>query len=104
MDSDHGSEDETQQELLFQSVADSPLSNLPPEICNTIYRYVLIQNRHVAITKSRGIPQPSLLVVSKLVRSEIYELFYLENKFMCIVHQFDPASIILANRRWLALS
>lgn len=103
-DENLSSEEKAQQELMLESVAKSPLFDLPPEIRNTIYRYVLVKTRNIAITKSRGIPEPALLLVSKLVRSETYELFYIENKFKCVVIQFDPACIMLANRRWSALS
>ena len=104
MDSDLSPEEKAQQELMLKSVADSPLFDLPPELRNKIYRYALVRNRELPITKSRGIPEAPLLSVSKLVRSETYELFYLENKFKCVVHNYDPTSLMLLDRRWSALA
>ena len=104
MDSNLSLEEKAQQEIMLKSVADSPLFDLPPELRNKIYRYALVRIRELAITKSHGIPEAPLLSVSKLVRSETYELFYLENKFKCVVHNYDPTSVMLANRRWSALA
>ena len=104
MDSNLSLEEKVQQEIMLKSVADSPLFDLPPELRNKIYRYALVRIRELAITKSHGIPEAPLLSVSKLVRSETYELFYLENKFKCVVHNYDPASLMLLDRRWSALA
>jgi len=97
------SQEPAQQQTLPSSVANSPLFKLPPELRNMIYRYAIISNTELPISKSHGIPEAPLLQVNKLIRSETYELFYLENKFTCVVHNYDPASLMLSHRRWQAL-
>lgn len=73
------------------SVAESPLFKLPPELRTMIYRHAIISNRALRITMSRGIPEAPLLSVNKLLRAETFGLFYRENKFNCIVRNYDHA-------------
>lgn len=96
MDSDHSTGNETQQEPLPSSVADSPLFKLPPELRNMVYRYTIItDDDQILITKTTGIPEPALLSACKTTRSEARAMFYLENKFMCEVDEYSPASPML---------
>jgi len=84
---------------LLESVAESCLFKLPPELRNTIYRFAIVADNEVSITKAGGIPEPGLLSVCKIVRSEAFGTFYQENKFSCVVDDYDPASVMLAMRR-----
>ena len=96
---DLSSEEKAQQEPLPSSVTESLLFKLPPELRNEIYRYAIISNRDLPVTKSHGIPDSALLSVSKLVRFEAYEIFYRENVFTYIAHDYDPATLILGYRK-----
>jgi hypothetical protein len=53
----------------------------------------------VDITESHGIPEPALLSVSKIVRSESYKVFYFENSFCCAIEHFGPTTLLLARRK-----
>lgn len=86
----------TKAQILPDGVTESPLFKLPPELRNTIYRFAIVTEDDLQITKTGGIPEPALLSVSKTVRSETFGLFYHENRFSCIVRYYDPASILLA--------
>lgn len=79
-----------------RDVAGSPLFNLPQEIRDAIYRLVLVTDDELWITKAHGIPEHVLLSVSKTVRSETLETFYLESNFYCEVSNFNHAAIELA--------
>ena len=87
------------QTRLPSSVAQSPLFKLSPELRNMIYRFAIVTEDHVKITKTRGIPEPALLSASKTVRSETFGIFYFENKFLAVVEEYDPATVLLASRR-----
>jgi len=63
-----------------------------------IYRSALIADE-VVVTESGGVPEPPLLSVSKIVRSETYEVFYYENEFCCQVRHFNPATLLLADSK-----
>lgn len=88
---------------LLSSVAESCLFKLPPELRNTIYRFAVVTDDEVCITKSGGISEPSLLLICKTVRSEALDIFYQENSFSCVVHDYDPASVMLAMRKIASL-
>jgi hypothetical protein len=92
-------EKKAQQERQLKSVAGSPLFKLPPELRNMIYRYAIVSNRTLRVTKSRGIPEAPLLSVNKLIRAETFGLFYADNKFKCIVRSYDPAPLKLVHRK-----
>jgi hypothetical protein len=92
----HSIEQQGQQECLTNGVADSPLFELPPEIRTMIYRFALVADGELPITKVHGIPEAALLKVSKLVRSETYSLFYRENEFNVIVYDGDCAPLLLS--------
>jgi len=89
----------TPQTHLLNSVAESPLFNLPPELRTMIYRFALVTDEEVAITEADGIPEPALLSTSKIIRSETYNVFYFENDFCCDVQQFNPATLLMADRK-----
>ena len=61
-----------------------------------IYRFTLLTDEDIEITESHGIPEPALLSVSKVVRSESYKVFYFENTFSCTIEHYSPATMILA--------
>ena len=90
---------QTSQTRLPSSVAQSPLFNLSPELRNMIYRFAIVAEDNVRITKTSGIPEPALLSVSKTVRSEAFGIFYFENEFFAVVERYDPATVLLAMRR-----
>jgi hypothetical protein len=85
-------------------IAKSPLFSLPRELRNMIYTYALASDAETTLTKSGGIPEPALLSASKTLRAETFENFYLENKFVCEVHNFDCAPILLAVAKSLQLA
>lgn len=60
---------------------------------------MLLEEDHVMITKRQGIPEPASLSACKILRSEALGIFYLENKFMCLVNKFDPAPFLLVARK-----
>jgi hypothetical protein len=61
------------------AVAHSPLWKLPPELRNMIYEFVVGADRVVYM--DTGIPEPSLLLVSRLVRHESMPIYYQQNTF-----------------------
>lgn len=60
---------------------------------------MLVTDDELWITKAHGIPEHALLSVSKTVRSETLEIFYLENNFHCEVSNFNHAAIELAYQK-----
>lgn len=79
---------------ITDSVADSPLFKLSPELRNAMYRLVLIdQEDGVEISKTHGIPEPALMTTCKLVRSESHSIFYQENIINHYVEMYDTAPI-----------
>lgn len=90
---------ELSQTHLPSSVAQSSLFKLSPELRNIIYRLAVVSEDEVNITKAGGIPEPALLSISKIVRSETLGIFYHENEFTCVVRDYDPAPAVLALRR-----
>lgn len=93
---------EASQTHLPSSFAESPFFKLSAELRNMIYRFAIVTQEQVQITKSGGIPEPALLSVNKTVRSEALGIFYLENEFSAVVEEYDPATVLLALRRWSA--
>lgn len=87
------------EERLPSSTSECHFFKLCPEIRNKIYRFTLHHPDDIWITKDSGIPEASLLLVSKQVRAEAYGIFYHENTFRCVVLHFDPASLLLAARK-----
>ncbi|KAI5361512.1 hypothetical protein Slin15195_G126270 [Septoria linicola] len=65
---------------------------LPGELRNRIYRFVLLQPEDIPVTSS-GYERPSVLATSKTIRSEGLKIFYLENAFSIFVHNFDCTEI-----------
>lgn len=66
-----------------------------------IYRHAIVTDDRVLINKSLGIPEPGLLSVCKVLRSETCTMFHLENKFTCVVRDYDPAVVLLVCRKFL---
>lgn len=77
-------------------VAESSLFKLPSELRTMIYRFALFTEEDIEVTESHGIPEPALLSVSKVVRSESYKVFYFEDTFSCMIEHYSPATMILA--------
>jgi len=84
---------------LQNSVAESTLFKLPPELRIMIYRFAIITDEAVVITESSGLQEPALLLVSKLVREESCKLFYCENRFSCVVEHYSLATMELTRRK-----
>lgn len=80
------------------SVIDSPLFKLALELRKDIYRYALIKQGAIDITKDHGIPEPALLSACKIIRSETLEIFYGENDFTCTPYGFDHALCLLVQK------
>ncbi|KAK5684304.1 hypothetical protein LTS10_004171 [Elasticomyces elasticus] len=57
------------------------LLDLPPELRNAIYEYVLVIEQPITITKTSKWTQPGLLRVCKQIRHEAASLYYNTNKF-----------------------
>lgn len=87
-----------QQDNTPKTVAHSPLFKLPPELRCMIYHFALVSDtvNPVLITESGGIPEPGLLSVNKLLRSETFAIYYQENHFRFIVSHYNDAAIRLA--------
>lgn len=84
---------------MASSVTESLLFKLPPELRDMVYRYALVRDRDIIVTKIRGIPEPALLSANKLVRSETYKIIYRENHFNCVVRRDHPATLALMHRK-----
>lgn len=83
---------------ITDSVADSPMFKLSAELRNAIYRYALVTEEAVLITKANGIPEPALLLACKIIRSEATGIFYSENSLVCKVVNFDCSALRLIAR------
>lgn len=87
------------------SVAHSPLFRLSPELRNTIYRLVLVEDHDeyeiwpVEVDEF-GVPEPALLLSNKVIRSEALGVFYYENHFSCTVRNFNPAPVLLLQSKF----
>lgn len=64
---------------------DSTLFKVAPELRNTIYRYALVENTDITISKNNGIPELALLPACKIIRSDARSIFFGENDFPCRV-------------------
>lgn len=60
-----------------------------------IYRFSLVAEDEIEVTKSTGIPEPGLLSVNKIVRAETIGLFYQGNRFLCRISYHDNAVLRL---------
>lgn len=81
------------------TVVQSRLFKLPPELRNKIYRSSLVTNNMVVISKSSGIPEPGLLLVNKVIRAEAAGIFYHENQICCEVWDYDHATLQLLSQK-----
>lgn len=77
---------------LFGELQQSQLLSLPPEIRNIIYRLVLVQR--VMIPHGTFPIEPSLLRVSRQIRSEALMVFYKESHFRWLIRDFDARAYI----------
>jgi hypothetical protein len=94
------------------SVAHSPLFKLPRELRDYIYEYsfcslyVTLPDgiRGIEVTKRAGIPEPALLLTSKILREEAATLFYGHRRLVISINSYDPAVMLLwkQKRRRLA--
>lgn len=84
---------------ITDSVTDSPLFKLSPELRNAIYRYKLVTEESVYITKQQGIPEPALLSSCKIIRSEATGIFYSENMIICKMVNYDCSALRLIARK-----
>lgn len=89
---------------MAESVANSPLFKLPPELRLRIYEYTMCGKRHIKITRDEGIPEPALLLTCKIIRDEAIASFYEENDFTLISHADDPAVMVLWESKLLHLA
>jgi hypothetical protein len=94
---------------ITNSVTQSPLFKLSPELRNKIYRLVLVivpdyddydPGFEIIVDKATGIPEPALLLSNKVIRSEASGIFYYENNFSCNVTDFDPAPMLLLRSKF----
>lgn len=86
------------------------LLDLPPELRNTIYRYVMISDKPIKIKYEHGYRRftkisrftmiPALTLVSKQLRIETQRMFFEENEFKITLHLSDrnSAAPLLAMR------
>lgn len=85
---------------------DSPLSSLPPELRNQIYRDVLVQDRPIKIDDEFYTPRMrvlghhgslALLKTCRQVFSEASAVFYPLNTFVSLAYRYETANYKLAN-------
>ena len=77
-------------EMASAIVSRSALLELPGEIRNRIYRFVLVCDNRIEV--HAGAPlEPALLSVCREVRTEAIKLFYVENKFTLVISNFNKA-------------
>jgi hypothetical protein len=73
------------------------LLDLPPELRQEIYEYVLSpldQTKTVKITTERKPTQPAILRTCKAIRNEACSIYYLDNKFFFNIKDFNAASLL----------
>jgi len=95
-----------QSDTSVNSVAQSPLFRLPPELRNRIYEYAVYRSAEhgfCVVTATSGIPEPALLLTCKLIRQEAIGIFYAENKFMADTPSFDSRAYLLIRRKIISL-
>lgn len=71
----------------------SLLLKLPPELRNTIYRFALVSDANIDIHFPH-FDESSLLMVCKQIRREASPIFYLENNFYLLVHNYDSTACL----------
>lgn len=77
------------------------LLNLPPELRNRIYEYVLV-NRCLKITVSKEKhSQPPLLETCRQLREEASGIFYSQNELKMDVQQFSQGKELPKKHHWL---
>jgi hypothetical protein len=84
---------------LPSSINHSPLFSLPQELRDMIYEYAFRIDTCASVTKEAGIPEPALLSTCKIVREEAIPIFYGQRRLNLVVHQFDPAVLLLWETR-----
>ena len=73
----------------------SAFFNLPAELRNRIYEFVLLQEDDEAIEiGSTGVPEPSLLLTCKQIRKEGLPIYYEENTFDIFSRDFDSSVML----------
>jgi hypothetical protein len=72
---------------------------LPPELRILIYEYALYNPDWLPVTKQHGIPEPALLLASKLTRKESLGIFYASTLFRVDTPAFDPSIYALFARK-----
>lgn len=71
------------------------LLDLPPELRNEIYSYILSSEVIMLGNSTPHIPEPAILAVNRQVRSETLSLFYADNTFA--ISGSSPANKLLRN-------
>jgi hypothetical protein len=66
----------------------SPLLELPPELRNQIYRYVLVSKSTVHVGLGAFVESP-LLMTFKQIRHEATSIFYKENTIEILIDNYD---------------
>lgn len=84
---------------ITDGVVDSPLFKLAPELRNKIYRYALVKNTGITISKNNGIPEPALLSACEIIFSEARFIFYGKNNFLHWIESWNPAACLLVSRK-----
>lgn len=84
------------------------LLELPAELRNSIYRYVLLgywknwmedQTRPIVDIEDHDFEQPSLLRTCRQIRSEASPIYYLQTHFYLTIHNFDPEIVHRLHRQ-----
>jgi hypothetical protein len=70
----------------------SLLLDLPPELRVRIYEYAVWTDGVCLITKAGGVPEPPLLMTSKMVRREAMDVYYSTNAMRFVVTSYDYAA------------
>lgn len=64
-----------------QSVAQSPLWKLPPELRELIYKHVVSEPSRYGVNHQYVVPEAGLLRTCKIVREEVLRLIYALDRF-----------------------
>jgi hypothetical protein len=70
----------------------SLLLDLPPELRLRIYEYAVWTEGVCLITKAGGVPEPPLLMTSKMIRREAMDVYYSTNAMRFVVTSYDHAT------------
>ena len=76
----------------------SRLLLLPAEIRLLIYHYVLVKGRIRIQSHALPPPQPGVLQVSRQLRRETQEIYYIENEFKWYIRDFDARTFLKWSR------